>query len=99
MNNRQILDGMKGHTTDKRLPKWMQHAGGAIPHPTPEEVEKDFQREAQAAQDAINGKPDSKATRDMHAALMQHYGEMTLDGRPPAGGGLMSAAATYLSRI
>jgi hypothetical protein len=81
----------------KNLPKWMQHYNGDIHHPTPAEVEKDFHREAKAAQDAINGKPDSSDTRDMHAALMAHYGAMTLDGKPT--GGRLTALGNALSRI
>jgi hypothetical protein len=83
--------------SNKHLPLWLQHANGDIPTPTTAEVEKDFQREAKAAQDAINGKPDSKETRDMHAALMADYGSMTLDGKPT--GGRMATLGNALSRI
>jgi hypothetical protein len=76
---------MEGFMSNSNLPLWLQHHDGNIPHPTPEQVEADYQRELKAAQDAIDGKPDSKETKAMHAALMDYYGGMTLDGTPTAG--------------
>ncbi|MEB4590041.1 hypothetical protein VSS37_03525 [Candidatus Thiothrix sp. Deng01] len=76
----------------QHLPLWLQHANGDAPTPTPAEVKEDFQRERKAADDALTGKPDSAETKAMHAALMQHYGAMTLDGKPPATGARLAAA-------
>jgi hypothetical protein len=68
--------------SNSNLPLWLQHHDGLTPAPTPEQVESDYQRELKAAQDAIDGKPDSKETKAMHAALMDYYGGMTLDDSP-----------------
>jgi hypothetical protein len=62
----------------------LQHHDGLTPAPTPEQVEADYQRELKAAQDAIDGKPDSPETRRQHEALMDYYGAMTLDDNHPS---------------
>ncbi len=62
------------------LPRWMRHANGDLPNPTPAEVQADFAENQRIATKEANGIPLTSEERRKddatHEAIMHHYAKM-----------------------